>query len=396
VRSDGRLAGTVANRRVDELIPILERLERWGHARGWIGSDPYEGLNAGRLAGPLRRTRRGRQLLIQSVRRSPIDLRPVLRIEPQANSAAIASVVSAYALGDFEEGEKKLAKAASLLEGLRCDDFDKPCWGYPFDVQTRVFFYARGTPNTIATAFAAQALLDAHERLGDRRFLDAAVGAGEFFLEHVPQTETPTGAYVGYLVGDRTPIHNANMLVCALFARLNAATGRREFGDAAERALAYTVARQRSDGSWPYAERRGWDWVDGYHTGYVLDALVVCAKLGLTPSEDAIRRGFDFYLRELFLPDGTPRYRTSSTFPIDVQCVAQGIQTPAFAARLLPHARAQAWRVFDFGRANMLREDGAFVYQRRRLWTNRTPHVRWAAAPMLLALTHLHRLERAE
>jgi hypothetical protein len=35
------------------------------------------------------------------------------------------------------------------------------------------------------------------------------------------------------------------------------------------------------------------------------------------------------------------------------------------------------------------RRDGAFIFQRRRLWQNRTAHIRWSAAPMLLALTHL-------
>jgi hypothetical protein len=34
-------------------------------------------------------------------------------------------------------------------------------------------------------------------------------------------------------------------------------------------------------------------------------------------------------------------------------------------------------------------EDGLFIFQRRRLWTNRVPHMRWVIASMLLGLTHL-------
>ena len=52
--------------------------------------------------------------------------------------------------------------------------------------------------------------------------LELAIGAGDFFLRHVPQTDAEPGAYFGYLPGDDTPIHNANMLVAALLARLAA------------------------------------------------------------------------------------------------------------------------------------------------------------------------------
>ena len=80
---------------------------------------------------------------------------------------------------------------------------------------------------------------------GSRDALEAAVGAAEFFARHVPQTATPTGAYFGYLPGDRTPIHNASMLVCALFARLARLLGRDDLGLRASAGVEYTVSHQR-------------------------------------------------------------------------------------------------------------------------------------------------------
>jgi hypothetical protein len=377
------------------VLDALVAVERWCDSRGWCGSDPYDGLNARRLDRPLRRWAFGRRILTQVVRRSPIDLRPLLGIPPGRSAAAVANGVSAYALGGFAPDEDELAKlrrALELLESLRCEGFDEPCWGYHFDVQTRVFFYPRGAPNTIATSFAGLALLDAFERTGDGALLERATEVGRFFLRHVPQTPGPGGAFFGYLVGDRTPIHNANMLVCALLARLRAHTGETSFGEAAEAGVAYTVHHQREDGSWPYAERPGLLWVDGYHTGYVLDALLACRDAGVEAIAGAtIDRGLDHYRRALFLPDGTPKYTTGSVHPIDVQCVAQGIQTFALASRLRPELLPQASLVFELARRRMQRPDGGFVYQRDRFWTVRTPHVRWAGAPMLLALTHLLR-----
>jgi hypothetical protein len=377
-----------------QVSEAARRLEAWGASRGWTGTDPYDGLNATRLAGLLRRSVAGRKILTQAVKRSPLNLRPVLGISPGRSAAAVAAVVSAYARNGFlpaEEAAAKLSDAVRLLESLRCEGFDELCWGYHFDVQTRVFFYPRGAPNAIATAFAGMALLDAHERTEEAAPLEQAVSACEFFLRHVPRTEAGEGSYFGYLVGDRTPIHNANMLVCALLARAGRHTGQQDFLDAADAGVAYTLAHQADDGSWPYGEQPHLRWVDGFHTGYVLDALRVCVQAGLPSARpDALDRGLAFYRRALFLEDGTPKYTIDSTYPVDIQCVAQGIQTFALAGD------AWALRVFEFALTRMRRADGAFAFQRRRLWRNDIPHVRWGQAPMLLALTHLLRTELPE
>lgn len=379
------------------LQEALFALERWGRARRWTGSDPYDGLNATRLVGPLKGTPLGRRLLTQLVKRSPVDLRRLLGIPAGTSAAAIAHVVSSYALGAIpgDEGRSRLREALSTLEDLRCADFAEPCWGYHFDVQTRVFFYPANSPNTIATAFAGMALLDAYEATGEERLLELAHGAGDFFLAHVPQTDDGEGAYFGYLVGDRTPIHNANTLVCTLLARLARQTGRQDMRTAAEEGLRWTVARQRADGSWPYGEQPHLAWVDNFHTGYVLDSLMLCGRAGVQVDSDAaLELGLDYYRRELFDDDGAPRYMPRSLYPIDAQCVAQAIKTMALASELDGGYGEFAWTVFDFAVDRMRKRDGSYLFQRRRWWANAAPHVRWMAAPMLEAFTVLQQSGR--
>ena len=314
-------------------------------------------------------------------------------IAPQLNSATVAWVVSTYARGEFlepSERDDKLSRALALLEDLRCRDFDEPCWGYPFDAQSRVFFYPRNSPNTIATMFGGMALLDAYERTGREELLDEAVGVGHFFLRHVPQTPAEKGAYFGYLLGDRSPIHNANTHVCALFSRLGRYVDDDRFLDAARLGVEYALAHQRDDGSWLYGDRPNLAWIDGYHHGYVMDALRVCADADLDPRvPEALRRGLEYYRRELILADGTPKYFSTSAQPLDTQSAAQAIQTFAIASSDDPSYLDVAWRVFEWSLRNMRREDGLFIFQRRRLWTNRVPHMRWVVGSMLLALTHL-------
>jgi hypothetical protein len=390
VAGTARPAGPSAQ--LGELEGALRALDSWGSSRDWRGPDPYEGLNARRLEA-LRRTALGRRILIQAVKRSPVDLRRPLGIPPLHNAAAVANVLSAYSRPGFipeEERRRKLDRSVELLEGLVLDAFEQPSWGYHFDVETRVFFYPRTMPNTIATAFAGLALLDAYENTGVARLLELAVGAGEFFLAHVPQTEARGGAYFGYLAGDRSPIHNSSVLVCALLARLLRHTPRQDFAEAAAAGVGYCLAHQRPDGSWPYGERPNLQWVDGFHTGYVLDALAACSEAGVDPAlSAALERGLRFYERELFLRDGTPKYYPSRVLPIDSQCVAQGIQTLAMAHRVDDRYLPRAWQVFAWARDNMRRPDGAYLFQRRRFWRNSTPHVRWAQAPMFAAMANL-------
>lgn len=293
-------------------VELARSLERWGAERAWRGTDPYEGLNAHRrMVAPLKATPMGRRLLIQAVKHSPADLRPLLGIAPSVSAASIAWVVSAYARCGFldaEEARGKLTVALGLLDQLRSGYFAEPCWGYHFDFQSRVVHYRRDEPNTIATAFAGCALLDAHERLGDSSLLDGAVQVAEFLMRRVGQTQTDEGAYFGYHPGDSSPIHNSNLLACAVLARASAATEDEKMAQAAAAGLHYSIAHQRPDGSWPYGELANLGWVDNFHTGYVLDALRTCIDSGIggTDAENAWHRGVSFYQRTLFLSDGTP------------------------------------------------------------------------------------------
>ena len=72
--------------------------------------------------------------------------------------------------------------------------------------------------------------------------------------------------------------------------------------------MAWTVARQRPDGSWPYGEERHLNWVDGFHTGYVLDCLLdtVGAGGGGASVAASWQRGLEYYMANLIETKGRP------------------------------------------------------------------------------------------
>lgn len=389
---------TLAPDRIAHLRETICSLERWGRERAWVGPDPYEGLNA-RRAPLLRRSALGRRLLIQAVKRSPIDLRPTLGVPAAVDATTLAHVLrAAVRLDRAGMATDAVGSLRKHLMRLRCAAFSEPCWGYHFDVETRFFHYGRRTPNTIATAFAGHALLDLWEANADAEVLNVAEGVGRFFLRRVGlcRIRDAEGAFFGYFPGDETPVHNASLLAASVLARLGA-TGvddGAEFADASRSAAIFALAHQRPNGSWPYAEGALGPWVDGFHTGYVLDAL---AEIGVASTDrdlaasiqTAVGRGLRFYRDHLVGADGTPRFFVDSTYPIDGQSAAQAIRSFALAGRSDEDALELAWQAYAYAATELRRPDGAFVFQRHRRRVDRIAYPRWVEAPMLEALTVL-------
>jgi hypothetical protein len=375
----------------DSVSEAVDRIKTWGEARDWRGYDPFDGLLSPLAPLLTLRTKLGKRLLVQAVKLSPLNLRPVLRIKPSWNYKAIALVASGYArLWAAERDRHSRAHASRWLEALLSNHSggaDGLAWGYPFELQTRFFLYPQGTPNTVATSFVAQALLDGAELLDNQRWGEQARAAAGY-LETRMLVEDRGRTYFRYLPEETELIHNANMLAAATLVRTARVAGESRLLEPAAAAVATTLAAQRSDGSWPYAEGPGGSWVDNFHTGYVLESLAECLQL-LPNVREPLTRGLDYWERELFLPDGTPKYYSNRTFPIDAHCYAQAIDTWLSVSDWHPRAYAQASHLAELLTERMLDPSGFVHFQRRRFWTSRVPLVRWTTAPSFRALAGL-------
>lgn len=379
-----------------ETRAALEAIRRWGEERDWRGYDPYDALRSPLAPTLTLGTRAGRRALTQLVKRCPLNLRPLLRIRPDWNSKAIALVASGYARLAAARSDPELeARAACWLATLllRGERGDALAWGYNFDVQTRFFRYARETPNAIATSFAVGALLEGRRRLGAEQWLEAAERACEGLLSSLLVEESGR-RFFAYLPAGRRLVHNANALAAAAVVGTGRAAGRPDLVQRGLDALETTIVGQREDGSWPYSEPPGGRWVDNVHTAYVLQSLARCAAV--EPSlERPLARGLDFWAEALFAGD-RPRYAVDATYPLDAHCYADAIETWVAVAPWRPEAPAAAQRAAAALMRDMLSPRGSVYLQRRRLWTNRIPCVRWSTAPAFRALAGLELLAARE
>jgi hypothetical protein len=365
----------------------------------WAGYDPYDALNSElfKLL-PFLNFRLPRLVLTQALKRSPIDIRPLLLVprtqNPKALALFLASLLKLAKLGLLDD-EGLVAAMTDKLAALRSRDIAYWCWGYSFPWQTRTIVVPRGAPNLVCTTFVVNALLDAYEACGDSRYLSMAVSAAEYIVNDLYWTDGDHVACLSYpLPTSRTRVHNANLLGAALLCRVSKHSGERKFIEPALKVARYSAAKQREDGSWDYGESATQRWIDNFHTGYNLSGLrSICRDAGTSEFESRIRRGFEFYREHFFREDGAPRYFHNRTYPIDVHCVAQSIITLLEFQDLHEGNLRLAHSVFEWAMAHMWDERGYFYYRVLPFCTIRTSYMRWSQAWMLLALSTLAECE---
>jgi hypothetical protein len=316
--------------------------------------------------------RRRRQALIQVHSRAPFDLRRLYRRRhPQIAKAlgVFGSVgLRAHRLtGDArprELGEHALA----LLDADRTAG--PRAWGYPWDMQTRWSFYPAGTPNVVATAFGAGALLEAGDEHAARARDAAAWTLEELWVD-------PEG-YFGYHLGRPVNIHNASLLGAWLVHAAGVSGG-----DRVHRAIGRTLDAQRPDGSWPYGEGANLGWSDSFHTGYVL--ICLDRMRDVDPRiEESVARGAARYER-FFDAAGRALLWDAKAYPEDAHSAGTGLTTLALLHRRGLVARELvervARRVLD-----VVLHRGHAVHRRYRVGRTTVRYLRWCDAHVALGL----------
>lgn len=376
----------------DPIKNIYNRLYRYAEHENFSGWDPFDGLESRVFQGtPLRDLRTARLGWLQLVKRSPVNLRPLLLVPKGVNTKTLAlfalAELSRYrATGDEHHATNARALTKRLLDMGICDQ-NTLSFGYNFDWQSRAFFARRGTPAIVPTAFACKALLEAHDAFSDQCYLSSAKEIGEFVVNKLHRREEDDGICFSYTPHDATRVFNASLLAAECLASVGASEKNDEYLSLAERAVKYVIQHQRSDGAWTYGEGAHQEWVDNFHTAYVLLSLKRIAADVPDVSKAAnasLERGSVYWQENFFLYDGTPKYYDHSTYPVDIHSAAVAIGAAAELGNIDLANRVSGWTC-----RNMLDPDGFFYYRIGRVIANETPFMRWGQAWMAYALARL-------
>ena len=325
------------------------------------GSDPFDALWFGWPA-PLVAGRRRRQAVIQLHARAPVDLRRLYR----RDHPRIAKALGVFGSVAVRAGRPELAqRPLDLLDADR--EAGPVAWGYPWDMQTRWSFYLAGTPNVVATTFAAAGLIEGGRVARARAAADWV--RDELWVE-------PEG-YFGYHPGRPANIHNASLLGAAFVHEAGGAP------DRVARAVERALAAQRPDGSWPYGEGDNLQWSDSFHTGYVLLCLERMHDVDPRVGE-ALARGADHY-RSFFDHAGRATLWADKPYPEDGHSAGTGLSALSALMRrgLVENSMVErvASRVLDAGLRG-----GHVVHRRYRYGRTTVRYPRWCDAHVALGL----------
>jgi hypothetical protein len=372
----------------------LMKLDQWVQRANWQAYDTFDGLASPcaryfTLGHPFLK-----QCWQQGVRRFVFNLRPLLGIKPGMSTKGMGFFAQGYLRLYQAHGDPAfLEKAQFCLQWLmehNCKQFRGYCWGNHFDYQSRGGNISKGTPTIVWTGLIAHAFLDAYEQLGEKQYLDVARSACDFILDELGWQEFEEGFLLRYYPHSNNLVHNSSMIGASLLARVHSLSPNARYREMAERAIQYTVHHQTPEGGWYYGVGEKWAWIDNFHTGYVLEALAIFIRAtGATKYQPALRKGYDFFIKTFFLPDGTPRYYDKKTLPIDIQCASQAIQTLVSLRDLHPDSVATAINVAEWTIKHMQDPTGYFYYRKYPLMTNKTPTLHWGQATMFAALALL-------
>jgi hypothetical protein len=315
------------------------------------------------------------------------------------NAKALALTLSAYSTPagrELPEASRYLDALPRTLRQMAIATRPGIGWGYHFDTQTRHLFYPASAPNAVATCFVVGALLDTEAATGNSDALSLAIQSRPFLLSLLSEGGPAMGPYFTYVGTGSELIHNANLLVASVLARLHEYDRDPAAASAVMAATETTLAAQDAAGLWPYGERRDLRWIDNFHTAYILESLIDVERVfGLGSTQ--LRRGFVAWRRSFFSADGAARFYPDRDYPLEAHSYASAIDCLCAAAAGGDETALDfAGHIFESAvRELWLSELGRFAFKRSRRRLNKREFMRWTNAPMFRAMARLASMRAA-
>lgn len=298
------------------------------------------------------------------------------------------------------KNSKFLEKAIEISDELlkaSIPGYSGYCWGYPFDWQTNRGLWKKMTPLITTVPYCFESFLSIYDITKERKYLDIAYSISQFALKDLNEiVMSDMSSACSYTPIDNSMVVNANAYRAFLLMEAYHRFGEYEFKQRAVKNINFVIENQRLDGSWLYAVKNHKDaFIDNFHTCFVLKNLYK-ANVYLKSSNvhDAIIKGYNFYLKNLFENNDFPKpYAVSRRIQfvqIEMYDYAEGISLGVLLKDEIPGA---------FELAKKLARDVYLYYQlpdghfkTRVNWgglCNSVPYLRWPQSQMFFALTTL-------
>jgi hypothetical protein len=235
--------------------------------------------------------------------------------KPQRFPIADAHYAMGFAFLSRALGEKRYSDRAvhflEVLKETRSPGYKNYCWGYPFNWETRRGTMWQDTPLITTVPYVYEAFREVYQIDGDEKWREIMQSIAQHAAEDYHDFETSTNASTcSYNPGpdDSSGVINASAYRAFLLTTAAMDFSEEHYRKVADRNLNFVLESQDSDGSWPYSTDGERGFVDHFHTCFVLKALAkIQAVTGNPGCTQAIQRGVDYYVKNLFDEEGLPK-----------------------------------------------------------------------------------------
>ena len=293
--------------------------------------------------------------------------------------------------GDFSY----LERATHFLKELkkaRSPGFTEYCWGYPFDWVTRAGVIKEQTPLITTTPYAYEAFLKVNELQPRDEWRDILASIARHVTTDIKDYESsPTASSCSYTPYGEGGVLNAAAYRAFLLTSAARLFSKDEYAAIARRNLNFVLENQNPDGSWYYAVDQVRDFVDHYHTCFVMKALgKIYALTGDEHCYQALAGGVEYYLDNLFDQRGLPKPFSKAprltVYKRELYDCAECINLCLVLRKPFPRLEATLQRVVSEVLTNWVKPDGSFRSRRLHLGWDNVPMHRWGQAQMFRSL----------
>jgi len=380
---------------ITKIREALDKVEEWIEYNEYKGYEPSDGLTS--FLRPLTFNRRILERILQQVgRQSPFNLRPLMGVKPLESTKArgymALGYLDRYRLTGSKTYKEKASQCLNWLDQNKSDGWIGHGWGNAFPMVGRANSIKAHEPMLVWTSIIGHAFIDAYEMFRVERHLEI-INSIIICILNLPTEKTETGICLSYVPSEQSSIHNSNMLAAGFLAKAAALTANEKAKIIAKQCMEYSCSRQLSNGSWYYGEAPVHHWIDNFHTGYNLDSLKRYIEATNDHEYDEkLRKGIRYFKEHFFNKDGCPRYYHNRTYPIDIQCSSQAIETLTYFSDHDDESLEMACRVAMWTIQNMQDRDGHFYYRIYPMGIkSKIPMLHWGQATNYRALAYLLR-----
>lgn len=250
----------------------------------------------------------------------------------------------------------------------------------------------------LLTALAGFLFIKAYKYLGDDRYLKLADNIGKYFIEKHPRIENEEEVYFYYAPNLSDKIYNASAVISSFLIELSKVTENSLYKEFGKKGIDYIIRVQNPDGSWFYGENKYSQYIDNFHTAFILLSLYKCKQyINYKNILKSFNSGLEFYIESLFKNQSKNKIRPIHFYykylphnsniiqKVDIRDCALSIMLFSFLSKENKKYLEYSKAIYNWTIKNMKSKE-TFYTEITWFWKNKIPYIELQAW-MLISLT---------